>query len=85
MAGSKKGKYRVLINRLQGVAGNVDGAVDATNDIKDIQDKGILINDKTVNDNELSSVTIELNDAKNSLYRAIRSCYTSMSKDEDED
>ena len=84
MADSKKGKYRGLINRLQGVAGNIDGSIDAANDIKDIQDKGILINDKTVNENELSSVEKDLNDAKNSLYRAIRSCYNSMNKEEEE-
>ena len=76
----KKSKYRSLISRLRGIAssaGDVPTAVDA---IQPELNKGILINDKAIEENVFSSVKEDINKANDCLYRAIRSCSISMNR-----
>lgn len=85
MASNKKAKYRSLISRLQGVAGNIDSASETIDNIQPELNEGILINDNPIETEVFPEAKTALEDAKNSLYRAIRSCYTSMSRCKDEE
>jgi len=80
MASNKKAKYRSLINRLQSIASSIDGAYDPIDNIQPALDTGILFNDKSIEESVFPAAKTELETAKDTLYRAIRSCYNSMSK-----
>ena len=75
---SKSGQYRSLIYQLQNVVGKTDGAKEQVDKIKPELDKNILFNDDTIEDSFTGEVKSDLNDARNHLYNAIRSCYNSM-------
>lgn len=84
MSSDKKAKYRSLISRLQGIANSIDSSIESVNNIQPELNKGILINDAAIEEDVFFSTDDKLNDAKNYLYNAIRSCYNSMNKEEDE-
>ena len=85
MASNKKSKYRSLISRLQGIAGSTGSASEAVDKIQPELDNGLLINGRSVDKDVIDSVKDDIESAESSLYRAIRSCYSSMNKKEDDD
>ena len=80
MASNKKAQYRSLISRLQSIASSIDGAYEPIDNIQPALDSGIMINDGEIEQDVFPAAKDELSDAKESIYRAIRSCYTSMNK-----
>ena len=85
MASDKKSKYRSLISRLQGVASDMPGVSESIDDIQPLLDKGIIINDGQIETDVFSGAKSDISSAQDCLYRAIRSCYTSMYKCEEEE
>ena len=85
MASNKKAKYRSLINSLNGIAGSIDSASESVDNIQPKLDEGIKINGASIEKEVFSGAKSELDNAKSSLYRAIRSCYTSMNKSKEEE
>ncbi len=85
MASSKKAKYRSLINSLSGIAGSIDSASESIDNIQPKLDEGIKINDSQIETAVFSGAKSELEEAKSAIYRAIRSCRSSMNRSEEEE
>ncbi len=82
---NKKNQYRRLINSLNSIGSSIDGASSSVDSAQEELGNGILINGFPIETDVFSGVKSELEEAKNSLYRASRSCYSSMSRIKDEE
>ena len=82
---NKKNQYRRLISSLNSIGNSIDEASSSVDSVQDELGSGILINGLQIETDVFSEAKSELEEAKNSLYRASRSCYSSMSRIKDEE
>ena len=85
MASNKKGSYRRLINNLYGIVRNIDNASSSVNEIQLKLSEGIKVNEEEIETDSFSKTKTNIEEAEEALYRAIRSCNSSMRSINDEE